>query len=262
METIIVKNEADARQTVPGWRRVVSLLSVGFLGLVLVGFLRGIADPPPPTRAKPSLPDAAADDVPKAVEYGKMAAQSLGPNRDWQSELSRLQFPRPGLFDPVTRTEQARLAALADRASNRAFDGAPPTVPHPIDQTSATSCLACHGEGLRLGDKLATKMSHPFFTNCTQCHVESRTTAVAEQSLVVENHFVGRRRSGPGQRALIGSPPTIPHTTWLRQDCMSCHGLIARAGIRTTHPWLTNCTQCHAPNASLDQQPLAKFPAN
>ena len=70
------------------------------------------------------------------------------------------------------------------------------------------------------------------------------------------NTFVGWQRSGPGTRALAGSPPTIPHTTWLREDCESCHGLIARPGLRTTHPWLTNCVQCHAMSAELDRVPF------
>jgi cytochrome c-type protein NapB len=68
-----------------------------------------------------------------------------------------------------------------------------------------------------------------------------------------ETAFVGVYRAGPGERANPGAPPTIPHHTWMRENCNSCHGLVTRPGTRTTHPWLTNCTQCHAPSAAHDQ---------
>jgi cytochrome c-type protein NapB len=97
-----------------------------------------------------------------------------------------------------------------------------------------------------VGDRVASKMSHALMTNCTQCHVE-------QAAVPAQTGFVGVYRAGPGERASPGAPPTIPHHTWLRADCSSCHGLVTRPGTRTTHPWLTNCTQCHAPSAALDQ---------
>jgi cytochrome c-type protein NapB len=93
---------------------------------------------------------------------------------------------------------------------------------------------------------MASKMSHVVMTNCTQCHVE-------QSPVPAETTFVGVYRAGPGERANPGAPPTIPHHTWLRDNCNSCHGLVSRPGTRTTHPWLTNCTQCHVPSAALDQ---------
>jgi cytochrome c-type protein NapB len=236
--------------------RTLSLGTAFILAIALVGFLRGITEVHPTVRASAARSEpAVAREVPDARAYRDMAATALGPNRDWASELSRLKFDRPGQFDPVQRTEAEKMSALADRARRRAFEGAPPVVPHAIEQQSAASCLACHGSGLKLGDKLATKMSHRFLTNCTQCHVESQSAAPVEAEALAENQFVGRARSGPGRRALVGSPPTIPHTTWMREDCLSCHGLVAREGLRTTHPWLTNCVQCHALSAELDQLP-------
>ena len=118
-------------------------------------------------------------------------------------------------------------------------------------------CLACHGEGLRVSGRLAPKVSHPHYTSCTQCHIEGMRSGLTEPAEPAENTFAGVSRAGPGARAWPGAPPTIPHTTWLREDCASCHGLVARPGLRTTHPWQTSCTQCHAPSAALDQ---ATFP--
>jgi cytochrome c-type protein NapB len=146
-----------------------------------------------------------------------------------------------------------KLAALADRAKNRAYDGAPPIIPHPVEAQSAASCLACHGEGLKIGERIASKISHAHLTNCTQCHVEQSRSGLPWAVEPPVNDFVGVYRAGPGERANPGAPPTIPHHTWMRENCASCHGLVTRPGIRTTHPWLTNCTQCHAPSATLDQ---------
>lgn len=227
-------------------------LAIG-LGLALVGLLRGFQHRQLPPRAAPPGVTVAEATVPVAVTYRQLPEARLRPNAGWQSNLATLQFDRPGLFDPVVRTEETRQAALADRARNRAYDGAPPTIPHPVQAGSDSACLTCHGEGIRVGDRVASKVSHPHFTNCTQCHVESAHTGMRLQEVSREGSFVGVYRAGPGTRASPGAPPTIPHATWMREDCTSCHGLIARPGLRTTHPWLTNCTQCHAPSAELDQ---------
>lgn len=234
-----------AEDLVPGGlRRFVPLLAVTGIGVALAGFVTGIREPRRTERQ--TAPSAApVTDVSAAVSYSELPVK-LGPNARGEQTLSRLKFDKPRVFDAVTRTEEMKQATLADRARNRAYDGAPPTIPHPVEARSAASCLACHGEGLKVGDRIASRISHATLTNCTQCHVE-------EAPVPVENGFVGAYCSGPGQRASPGAPPTIPHHTWMRENCTSCHGLVTRPGTRTTHPWLTNCTQCHAPSAALDQ---------
>jgi nitrate reductase cytochrome c-type subunit len=47
----------------------------------------------------------------------------------------------------------------------RAFEGAPPLVPHEIGDEH--SCLVCH----RLGENSAPITPHPERTNCVQCHI-------------------------------------------------------------------------------------------
>lgn len=226
-------------------RRFVPLLAVIGLSVGVVGFVSGIREPDPtPRREPPPAPTGAA---PAAVNYAELPSARIRPNAGWAQSVAQLKFDRPGIFDPVVRTEDMKLAALADRARNRAYDGAPPTIPHPVEAQSAASCLACHGDGLKVGDRVASRISHATLSNCTQCHVE-------QSSVPVENSFVGVYRAGPGERANPGAPPTIPHHTWMRESCASCHGLVTRPGLRTTHPWLTNCTQCHAPSAGLDQR--------
>lgn len=234
--------------------RYFSLFIVITLSITLVGFLRGIMEPPPLASAVATTSPQLYHEFPAAVRYAEMPESRQQAFAGEHSHLNDLRMIKPGPFDPVVRTDEMKLNSLVDRAKVRAYDSAPPVIPHGIDQMKTAQCIACHGQGLLVGDRIATKVSHPHFTNCTQCHVEqNRSQTPWATDILAENSFEGVSRAGPGARAWPGAPPTIPHTTWMRQDCTSCHGLIARPGIRTTHPWLTNCTQCHAPSAQLDQ---------
>jgi cytochrome c-type protein NapB len=235
--------------------RAVHLALACVIGLAFVGFFVGLRQgktvhplSPPPLPSAEAHPEA----VP-ATWYRDMDRRKLGPNRDWQSTLASLLQPPIDLATPPRRTEEGRAAVLAARAKRRAYDGAPPTVPHPIDQASATSCLACHGEGLALNSGVrAPKMSHALYANCMQCHVE-QSSARFEPLEVVENLSQPLEQSGRGTRAWPGAPPTIPHATWMRTNCLSCHGPTGAEAIRTTHPQRASCLQCHAPSAVLDQ---------
>lgn len=244
--------------------RLLPIASAIILAIALVGFLRGIAEPEIATTVRqvdpPGKTTESENDVPHAVAYKDMAMASFRANRDWSSSLKQLQFPSPGMFDLVERTPEMKTTALADRTRTRAYEGAPPVIPHPVEQQSAASCLACHGKGVRLGDRVAAKISHPHYSSCTQCHVEFHSGAPFDSEPIAENEFRGLERSGVGDRVYAGAPPTIPHTLWMRNDCLSCHGLIARPGLRTTHPWLSNCVQCHASSAELNHVPFAQIP--
>jgi cytochrome c-type protein NapB len=59
-----------------------------------------------------------------------------------------------------------------------------------------------------------------------------------------------------GVRAYTGAPPEIPHSTWMRETCLACHGGTGAEGLRTRHPQRQSCTQCHAPSAGLNQGPV------
>jgi cytochrome c-type protein NapB len=226
-------------------QRFAPLLAAIGVGVALVGFLSGMREPPDPVRPPPPAKRPAAN-APAAVKYSELPTATIRPNAAWSPRMSELRFEKPGIFDTVTRTNEMKLAAVADRARNRAYDGAPPTIPHPVESRSAAACLACHGEGIKVGDRIASRISHVHLSNCIQCHIEQSPEHVA-------NEFRGVARAGPGPRANPGAPPGMPHPTFMRENCAACHGLIARAGLRTTHPWLTSCTQCHAPSAALDQ---------
>lgn len=133
------------------------------------------------------------------------------------------------------------------RAEWRAYDGAPPTVPHP---DPGAECSACHdARGQAVGSAYAPASPHAETAvagatqRCRQCHAFVTTDAV-----FVENGFIGLPQNlRRGERATPGAPPTIPHRLQMRDRCVACHaGPGARDDIRTTHPERTRCRQCHA----------------
>lgn len=274
MNTPLRPEDPSASNRPLGVGRPMTILGAIAVGIGLVGFLVGIAEPVIPQRAVALVGAAPTEASIVAPSYRDITSANVGPNRSWNSNLASLKQPRPDLFAAVTRTAAMKDAALRDRLRTRAFDGAPPVIPHLVEQRSAQSCLVCHGEGLLLGNRIATKISHPHYANCLGCHVEQagglplvtqvapvvKTSEEPAPSPIPGNVFAGRLRAGPGTRAMPGAPPTIPHTLHLRGDCMSCHGLIARPGLRTTHPWLQNCIQCHVSPDEIERIPFRSAP--
>jgi cytochrome c-type protein NapB len=200
--------------------------------------------------------------VPVAVAYAKQDWLKEGSNRGWQNRVANLFQPPLDLSTLTNATEAERAGALRQRAARRAYDGAPPVVPHPIAQDSSAACLACHGEGLVVKDKIASKISHARYASCTQCHAPSSGLGLplAEAELldpIAGNTFAGAPAPFKGSRAWPQAPPTVPHATLLRSDCLSCHGPRGLLGLRTPHPDRQSCVQCHAPSAELDQHKFA-----
>jgi cytochrome c-type protein NapB len=244
----------------PSWIAHVVVACVG--GVALAGMFIGFNDTVTPT-GQPGFPGGAAalapadpaSSIPGAVVYSEMTGARFGPNAGWRSPWPAPASNPVAIENASPPAPDQTAAALAQRTQRRAFSGAPPVVPHAIDQKSAASCLVCHGEGMRVGQVVAPRMSHEMFANCTQCHVESSNRALppTRGPRAAATLFEGLDTPGPGERAWPGAPPMIPHTTWMRENCISCHGEFGHAGLRTSHPWRSNCTQCHAPSAALDQ---------
>lgn len=196
---------------------------------------------------------------PVAPRYVDIPQSDWKVNHDWVNSLDNL--PRAGLVrTPQVKMEQEQRSQIVkERNARRAYDGAPPVIPHPIKYRDVQSCTACHGQQAKvlIAGKHAPAMSHPFLSNCTQCHVaaadfDRATTAERNESLSEGNAFVGLLRMGKGSRAFLGAPPTVPHPLSMRQNCMSCHGPNMPNAIVTSHPQRRNCLQCHAPDAGLD----------
>ena len=133
--------------------------------------------------------------------------------------------------------------------NNRAYHGAPPSIPHPVKNERSlggNTCLQCHQNG-GFVDKFnayAPVTPHPEMTNCRQCHVaqNSKTLFTAANLVKVHAPEVGVNN------ALIGTPPMIPHQIQMRENCLSCHaGPAAPKEIRVSHLERVNCRQCHVP---------------
>lgn len=232
------------------------------VGLAVIGFFVGTHGDPYEAQLAGFADDVerAETDVEPARAYRELMDNPYFANEHWQRELERLsERQRPARTDEVERTPEMTTRALDERREHRAYEGAPPTVPHPIREQGYAECMACHGDGVEITGDLAVPMSHDYMANCTQCHVpETGSIPTADDrydELPVDNRFAGLARFGQGDRAYPGAPPTNPHPENMREDCLSCHGPMGRPGIRTTHPEKTNCTQCHAPSATLDQHP-------
>jgi nitrate reductase (cytochrome), electron transfer subunit len=242
-----------------GWLTHVVLACVG--GVAAAGLYIGFYDSVTPSGEPDytTLQDARpadGQDVPQAVAYSDMTGARFGPNAGWQTAWPDTQEDPTQFYGSTPADARSREAVNARRSQRRAFNGAPPVVPHAIDQQNAASCMVCHEQGMEVGQVIAPRMSHEAYANCTQCHVESVNRALPPTTgpRAADNRFKGLSAPGPGERAWPGAPPTIPHTTWMRENCASCHGALADKGLRTSHPWRESCVQCHGLSAGMDQR--------
>lgn len=130
----------------------------------------------------------------------------------------------------------------------RQYPGSPPRIPHDVPRSfsgDTLKCLSCHERGGYDAnqDAFAPVTPHPEYESCAQCHVPRRTEDlfVATEWQSIEPPKLGRSEMG-------GSPPPIPHSLQIREDCIACHtGPAAVAEIRVEHASRGNCRQCHVP---------------
>lgn len=131
----------------------------------------------------------------------------------------------------------------------RQYPGSPPRIPHEVDLTFSgkeTDCLSCHEKGGYSPEfgSFAPVTPHPENTLCYQCH-----TQVTTEKLFVESEWESISPPRLGQSSLPGSPPSVPHSLQLRENCIACHtGPGAVVEIRVSHASRGDCRQCHATN--------------
>ncbi|MDH5475177.1 MAG: hypothetical protein OEX22_05750 [Cyclobacteriaceae bacterium] len=153
-------------------------------------------------------------------------------------------------MDYENMPENERLARkLKDYYGNRAYPGAPPVIPHPLlseKGIGGQSCLQCHENGGYVDQfKAYTPVTpHPEMINCRQCHVSPKT----DELFRLTNWTKTEHPDVEDNAALEGSPPVIPHTLQMRENCLACHaGPAAPKEIKVTHALRINCRQCHVP---------------
>jgi len=242
--------------------QVFTLAMLVVITFAFMGFVFGINEKPVATEIPHvSTVDAeprAVDQFGDAVSYSEIVRVKRGPNATWVSHLSTIERPSFDPQAPLPEDPASVAEALEARAQRRAFDGAPPVVPHPIDQMTSAACLACHREGIVVGDKIASRMSHEAFGSCTQCHVEQAFSTFGMHGALgtsfAGSTFDGVKAPRKGHRAYPEAPPMIPHTTQMRENCLACHGAAGSAPLRTSHPFRVACQQCHVPSAEIDQR--------
>lgn len=133
--------------------------------------------------------------------------------------------------------------------NNRAFHGAPPSIPHPVESElnmGDKSCLKCHENGgfVAKFNAFTPVVPHPEKVNCRQCHVSQNTN-----SLFKETNATAFAKPRIKNSEFTGSPPIIPHQIQMHENCLACHaGPSAPKEIRVSHPERSNCRQCHVIN--------------
>lgn len=265
-------SDSPELQTTVG--RSSAVLLSGVIALAAVGYFVGISDGVPQEDSEPMAvamrTSSAANESDAAVlpatTYDQMRRRESGPTSSWSPKLTQIPQPNYEVTEDFKPSEAEKQQSTLVRASRRAFNGAPPIIPHAVERTDDAACYACHGQGMRIEDRVANRMSHGFLANCMQCHAPPPPQPFADEekegetNAIVENSFVGMPAPLQGERAFPGAPPTIPHSTWMRGQCLACHSRqVGWAGLESTHPWRQNCQQCHAPSAVLDQAVAANI---
>ena len=156
-----------------------------------------------------------------------------------------------GCAEPVVEAGAGKSGAQA-RATRRAFDGAPPVIPH---DDFGGACGECHGErGVEVaGVGFSPPSPHratrglSALSRCRQCHVQQQAARQTGDQVWRGNAFAGLRQDlRHGKRLFDGAPPVMPHPVFMRENCAACHtGPAAREEIRTSHPERIRCVQCH-----------------
>ena len=232
--------------------RVLALIATASIAVALIGFLTGTnPEEYEPVTAPAPAPRAPAGDVPPARSHAELERTPWGEGAEASGWLASRQVAAEAAAGDEAEGDLE--AAAADRAKRRAFAGAPPVIPHPVRAGGAAECVACHADGFALGGRRASIIPHARFASCTQCHAAAApfTVLPANAAASVGNRFAGLRSPGNGVAAYEGAPPAVPHPTWMRDQCGSCHGPGGRAGLQTPHPERRSCLQCHPTGADL-----------
>ena len=77
-----------------------------------------------------------------AVSYAAMRRGENGPTSRWNPGLDQIPQPKFDLFAEIKPSEADKQQSTLTRASRRAFNGAPPVIPHAVENTADAACYA------------------------------------------------------------------------------------------------------------------------
>jgi cytochrome c-type protein NapB len=177
----------------------------------------------------------------------QLAQAALGIPQDFDQKGEKIYKRYDSTpLSAMTGTDGTR--SLNTYYQRRQYPGSPPTIPHEVPRAfsgDTSKCLSCHERGGYVAalNAYAPVTPHPENVLCFQCHVPIRT-----EKLFVETEWESIDPPLLGRSMLGGSPPPIPHSLQLREDCIACHtGNGAVAELRVEHGSRGNCRQCHVP---------------
>jgi nitrate reductase (cytochrome), electron transfer subunit len=208
-------------------------------------------------------------DEPAAPPPGSLVT---GPPIPAEADVFRLRPQDLAAAPDVDRRREAHPRTMSMYRALRAYPGAPPRIPHglTVEEFRGGRCDVCHERGgfVARFAAYAPVTPHPEMGACLQCHVADDALVgidfpdtSAPGQVCFQCHLLDRQPPtfaaldwpAPAwptlhSPALPGGPPTIPHGSQLRENCLACHmGAGAVEEIRTTHPERANCRQCHVP---------------
>ena len=122
-------------------RRFAFVTLVAAVAVAIAGYLTGTARMPTLRGYRPPSGTASASDV-APVQAGVARARYASRVAEERNALTKLAEAPRGLLDTVTLRPGEKERIVAERATRRAYDGAPPTIPHGVDQQGAPACLA------------------------------------------------------------------------------------------------------------------------
>lgn len=144
----------------------------------------------------------------------------------------------------VDKSPKAMAALTKARDAVRAYEGAPPVIPHEVEELGRRNCLSCHEYGNALNTetgKFAPITPHPEQLNCKQCHV-----AVQTGDLFKTTSFKAMRLEKRTEKLNPLGPPYIPHRVHDRSNCGICHLSESTDPLLVPdHGYRSNCLQCH-----------------
>ncbi|MDH4263403.1 MAG: nitrate reductase cytochrome c-type subunit [Spirochaetia bacterium] len=156
------------------------------------------------------------------------------------------------------KNERADFASK--RLKLRAYEGAPPVIPHTILKSGTHYCLSCHTKGIVFEkdaevwskkNMVAKITPHPEWVNCFQCHVPQQDTGLFHKNKFKTFHLAHVKKNiKSGEEP---APPPMPHQVENREKCIICHlSKTADPSIVPKHGMRDGCEMCHLPPESLD----------